>query len=304
MINKSLVSICIPTYNGSEFIAEAMESAIVQTYPKLEIVVSDDASKDETLQLIESYKHKTKHPIYIHNHEPSGIGANWNNCLRHARGRYIKFLFQDDILLPTCIQEMVEILENDNSVALVASKREFIVEPSFLNEDSEKWIEVYGDLQRMLNLPIDNNISYIDASLFRSIEFFRSPLNKIGEPSVVLFKKEIIQEFGFFRENLKQVLDYEFFYRLLKKYRIAVVNKELVQFRLHDKQTTFINKDNNSYGVDHAIFERIIYDEYFRYLSPGKKKELLRKYNRFVSFFYGMIDFVKIKWRAIFNSGL
>ena len=54
-----LVSICIPTYNGFEFIAEAMESAINQTYSNLEIIVSDDASKDDTLKVIQEFKKRT-----------------------------------------------------------------------------------------------------------------------------------------------------------------------------------------------------------------------------------------------------
>ena len=60
---RQLVSICIPTYNGAAYILEAMDSAIIQTYPNLEIIVSDDASKDETLHIIEGYKAKTKIPI-------------------------------------------------------------------------------------------------------------------------------------------------------------------------------------------------------------------------------------------------
>lgn len=130
MLNP-LVSICIPTYNGDQFIAEAMYSAIAQTYPNLEIIVSDDASKDNTLQIVESYISKTEIPINIFKHKPNGIGANWNHTIKQANGEYVKFLFQDDILLPNCITDMVKVMEHHKSVGLVASKREFIVEPSF-----------------------------------------------------------------------------------------------------------------------------------------------------------------------------
>ena len=104
-----LVSICIPTYNGAKFIKEAMDSAIAQTYANLEIIVSDDASKDGTLSIIESYKNKTLIPIHIYNHNPEGIGANWNHSVSKAQGDYIKFLFQDDILEPTCIERMMQL---------------------------------------------------------------------------------------------------------------------------------------------------------------------------------------------------
>lgn len=289
----SLVSICIPTYNGAEFIEEAMESVLAQTYPNLEIVVSDDASVDSTLELIASYKVKTSIPIHIHHHVPNGIGANWNHCITKAKGKYIKFLFQDDVLMPECVTEMVKVIETDVSVAIVASKRKFIVEPSFLNDETERWIDNMKDLQRTLNLDYHKGIAYLDHYLFSSEEFFVTPLNKVGEPTTILFRKSLIDNIGYFREDLKQVLDYEFCYRVLNTNRIAIIDKPLVKFRLHNMQTTVKNKDNAIFSVDHAKMERIIYDNYFKYLSSYKKKVLARKYNSLVSFFYDNIDVIR-----------
>ena len=187
---KPLVSICIPTYNGAEFIAEAMDSAILQRYPNLEIVVSDDASVDDTLEIIESYKDKTQIPIHIHHHAPNGIGGNWNYSIEKSNGTYIKFLFQDDFLMPNCITEMVKLMEEDASVAIVASKRDFMIEPSFLNKETERWIENMKDLQFTLNLTYNKGIAYLDHKLFSSEEFFETPLNKIGEPTTILFRKK------------------------------------------------------------------------------------------------------------------
>ena len=73
MHNSPLVSICIPTYNGQQFIAEAISSALAQTYKNLEIIVSDDASKDDTLSIIKNHTSKTQIPIHIFNHKPIGI---------------------------------------------------------------------------------------------------------------------------------------------------------------------------------------------------------------------------------------
>lgn len=288
-----LVSICIPTFNGEQFIAEAMDSAIQQTYTNLEIVVSDDASADKTLAIIESYRDKTSIPIFIYNHEPNGIGANWNHSIKQAKGKYIKFLFQDDVLLSHCVTDMVKVIENDASIAIVASKREFIIEASFLNSETKKWIEKMKDLQHTLNLSSKNGISYLDYNLFKSEEFFESPLNKVGEPTAILFRKNLVNTIGFFKEDLNQVLDYEFCYRVLKKNKIAIIEDKLVKFRLHNRQATVINKGDDIFGPDHRKMERIIYDNYFRYLSPYKKKVFLRKYNKWVSSFYNTIDQLK-----------
>lgn len=292
-MQNSLVSICIPTYNGSQFIAEAMDSALLQTYPNLEIVISDDDSVDNTLEIVESYRAKTPIPIHIHHHVPHGIGANWNYSIDMANGEYIKFLFQDDVLMPKCISEMVKLMETDKSIAIVASKRDFIVEPSFLNKETARWIENMKDLQYTLNLDYSDGIAYLDNQLFSSDEFFVSPLNKVGEPTTILFRKNLINSIGYFREDLKQVLDYEFCYRVLNKDRIAIIEEPLVKFRLHNLQTTVKNKDNAIFSLDHARMERIIYNQYFKYLSPYKKKVLSRKYNKFVGFFYDSVDIVR-----------
>lgn len=278
----NLVSICIPTYNGDKFIAEALKSAINQTYNYIEIIISDDASIDNTLAIVESFKHKTNIPINIYNHKPNGIGANWNNCVKQANGVYIKFLFQDDVLLPTCIEEMVDSIKSDQQICLVASKREIIIEDSHLNKDTERWIEKYGDLQDSLNLPLKNDMYILDASLLKSNEFFKHPRNKIGEPSAVLFKKDLVNMIGFFREDLKQVLDYEFYYRILKKQKIAILPKKLVKFRLHSQQATAINNKMNDI-LDYTKYDKIIYNNYFWYLNSKKKFELLKKHNRIIN---------------------
>lgn len=288
-----LVSICIPTYNGAQFIKEAMNSALEQTYDNLEIVVSDDASKDDTLKIIETYRPKANIPILIVHHEPKGIGANWNNCIRNAKGTYIKFLFQDDVLLPQCITEMVQIIESDKNTAIVASKREFIVEPFFLNDDTRGWVENMKDLQRTLNLDYKNGIGYLDNSLFKMDKFFESPYNKVGEPSTILFRKTLVDEIGFFREDMKQVLDYEFCYRVLPRYRIAIMESKLVKFRLHNLQATVKNKSNDIFFNDHQIWLFLIYKDYFKYLNWEKKKIFLRRYNKFVNTFYNTIDSIR-----------
>lgn len=288
-----LVSICIPTFNGAAFIADTLDSAIVQTYPNLEIIVSDDASSDRTLDIVESYKTKTTIPIFIYPHKPNGIGANWNHCMQKAKGTYIKFLFQDDVLLPHCIETMVHVLEENDAVAIVACKREFIIDPSFLNADSERWINIYGDLQNSLHLPVENGMIYLDSSLFKSELFFESPLNKVGEPSTILFRKNLVDSIGYFREDLHQVLDYEFCYRVLKKNKIAIIVDKLVKFRLHNQQATVINKGNETYGKDHEAYQYLMYKQFFWYLKKDMRKVLLRKYNKPVNVFYNTIDAFK-----------
>ena len=285
------VSICIPTYNGAKFIAEAMESAIHQSYENLEIIVSDDASKDCTLEIIEGYKAQTTIPICIYHHEPNGIGANWNHAIKHSKGDYIKFLFQDDVLEPDCVKEMVAAFQKNKQLGMVTSKREFIVVTESCNDKTESWIANYGDLQAGMQLKYDNGVGVINKSLFKLDSFLKSPLNMIGEPSVYMFKKDLIKEVGWFREDLKQILDYEFCYRVLKKQPIAIINKPLVKFRIHPLQATNVNRGNDI--GDYAIYNKLIYTDYFWYVNSKTQKRLLKKYNKPVRMFIRIKNKIK-----------
>lgn len=277
---QPLISICIPTYNGATYLQEALDSVLAQTFKNFEVIISDDASTDDTLKIVEAFKKQVDFPVFIYNHEPQGIGANWNNCIKHANGKYIKFLFQDDVLLPTCIEEMVAVMLEDISIDLVACHRFFIYSKKEKEGVYDKWINWHGNLQRDLNLLYKNNISIIDYNIFKHPKFLKSPINKIGEPTAILFKKNLIDKIGGYREDFKQILDYEFYYRLLRnKSKIAIYNKALINFRLHNMQTTNINK---KIGFDdYNLFDKIIYKKYFWMLNKRDKLFYLKKYNSF-----------------------
>ncbi|MFV0530348.1 MAG: glycosyltransferase family 2 protein [Flavobacteriales bacterium] len=269
---QDLVSVCIPTYNGAQFLREALDSLKNQTYSNIEVIISDDDSKDNTLQIVEEFKERFDKPIYIYNHSPNGIGANWNYSIEKANGEYIKFLFQDDILLPTCIEDMVKVLKKDPTIGLVASKRDFIVEEP--NEETNIWIKTYGDLQA--GLYSKDDLFILTKKIFKTSFFSKSPPNKIGEPSVVMFRKELFDSIGKFNEELEQILDYEYWYRILKQKNIAVINRPLVKFRIHPEQAT--NKNKNKKIVDYELWDYILYKEFFWFLSLKDQVKLFGRY--------------------------
>ena len=277
-MNKPLVSICIPTYNGQKFIAEAMDAAIKQTYRPLEIVVSEDASKDATLEIIKSFQNKTDIPIHIFTHKPSGIGANWNNCIVNSNGEYIKFLFQDDTIESNCIEKMVKYAVKSNNIGLVYSKRNFIYKEN--DKKNIEWVKLYENLHLSWH---KNNI--VDGKINKGVDLLKDdsllsfPENKIGEPTAVLLKKEVFDTVGYFSEVLKQTLDIEFWYRLMKHYDIIFIDAKLVSFRLHDSQATAINSKN--YLNEHNQLRNSLYNSLFWYLSFKNKKDFFLKFNTF-----------------------
>lgn len=266
-----LVSICIPTYNGQEFILEVLNSALNQTYRPIEIIVSDDESTDDTLNIIKNGSIDSDINIAVYSHTPQGIGANWNHCVSKAKGEYIKLLFQDDIIAPNCIEEMIKPFLENKTLGLSFCRRNFIDE--YKNESTD-WINNYRNLhQHWTKLkPIQNG-----RELLNDIRLLEQPRNKVGEPTAVLLNRAVFEKVGYFNTDLKQSLDYEFWYRVFTKFDVAFVDLELATFRLHSNQATSVNSKTSI--SDYDMYPRLIYKSCFWYLNPKLRKELFFKYN-------------------------
>ena len=270
-----LVSICIPTFNGEAFIEEAMNSAIEQSYNNLEIIVSDDASTDKTLKIIETFLSKTSIPIYIYRHNRNGIGSNWNYCVTKAKGDYIKFLFQDDILKSNAIEIMMNMALKKTKVGLIYCKRSFLIEGK--REIFSDFIAYYGNLQRYWDSFIPKEGIMSGRVYLKDKQLLNTPKNKIGEPTCVLLKRECFDKIGYFNEVLKQTLDYEYWYRVMTQYDIGFVDKTLVKFRLHTNQASIINKKKE--GKEGSQLYKSYYDNLLWYLHSKNILKLLKLYH-------------------------
>lgn len=109
----SLVSIIMPAYNAQEFIAEAIESVLLQTYPEWELIIIDDGSSDKTLEIAQSFAGKESR-IKLIAQTNQGVSVARNNGIQSAKGTYITFLDADDFYLPRFLQKMTSELESSN----------------------------------------------------------------------------------------------------------------------------------------------------------------------------------------------
>ena len=120
-------SILIPTYNYAQYLPEAIESVLAQDFTDYELIVSDDASTDNSADIIRHYAARdsriraTFHPANL------GMVANWNWCLGQARGAYIKFLFGDDRLAaPHAVRRFATMLDTHPQAALAVCARRVV----------------------------------------------------------------------------------------------------------------------------------------------------------------------------------
>ncbi|PQX55672.1 glycosyltransferase, partial [Cronobacter sakazakii] len=112
--NKPLVTIVVASFNAEKYILETLESCINQTYQNIEIIIVDDCSNDNSVQIIEQWcdEKKISHPSIpcslVKSERNSGIPANLNNSLHLIKGKWIKCIGSDDILLPEAISEFIK----------------------------------------------------------------------------------------------------------------------------------------------------------------------------------------------------
>ena len=85
--NKPLVSVCIPAYNNADYIDQTIDCILSQTYSNLELIICDDKSTDNTVEVIKKYTDSRLH-LY-ENEENLGMSGNWNNCLFKCKGEFI-----------------------------------------------------------------------------------------------------------------------------------------------------------------------------------------------------------------------
>ena len=209
------VSVCLPTYNGADYIEEALHNILNQTYQDFELLVVDDGSTDATLDIVQSFSDPR---IQLHrNPERLGIPANWNRCLELAGGEFVCVFHQDDIMLPENLERKVRLLSADETIGFVHSGVEMLVEGSAPSPFAD-WIE-----------------DATDDTVWDGPEYFRTLLlngNRVCAPTVLARRSALLEQGGFDRD-LGFACDYAMWLRLCLTYRVGFLTRPLVRYRWH-----------------------------------------------------------------------
>lgn len=231
------VSVLIPAYNYAHYLSEAIDSVLGQTYKNFELIVVDNCSTDNTEEIVNNYaKHDTRIK-FVRNQENIGMYRNYNQALLLATGDYIKFLNADDKFEPTLLEKFVNILENDTTISVVTSCRQY-----------------FGSKNDVLIPPFKGKVESTTAIL--------SSLKKgnwIGEPTTVMFRRENLN-LGLFDISLLMFADQDMWLRHLRVGNLYVIDEVLSYFRIHEEQGTVNLTDDSS----KRLFNLLQYAEYRR----------------------------------------
>ena len=255
MSSEPLISICIPTYNGSQYIEKCIESCLAQSYRNIEIIVCDDCSSDSLLNVLNPYLKKDYRITFYQNEKNLGLVGNWNKCMNYASGEYIKWLFQDDWMDVNAIEEFVEIA--NKGYDFIVSKRNFILNELATDEDKMYYSKKVKTLENYFNQ--DEIGCYFPTSKIKDIVVSNIALNFIAEPSLIFFKRTLIKEVGLYDHLFHQICDLEYNMRLASKVGVYVLNKPLCHFAIHAQSTTNSNVNNKYFQL------RFIEQAYYAY---------------------------------------
>jgi len=122
------VSIGLPVYNGERYLRSAIESILAQSLGDFELIISDNASTDETETICRKFMALDKRIRYHRNAQNMGAAANFNQCFELASGEYFKWAAHDDICSPDFLSKCIDVLEKDSSVVLCSTEVTFIDE--------------------------------------------------------------------------------------------------------------------------------------------------------------------------------
>jgi glycosyltransferase involved in cell wall biosynthesis len=209
------VSVCIPAYNGAEFIGGAIRSVLAQSFADFELVVVDDGSGDATVAVARGFD-DPRIRVEV-NSRNVGQRANWDRSLDEAGGELFKLLPQDDLLEPDCLRRQADVFDDpaNAGVVLVCGAR--------------KIIDRAG--RAIMTRSFGRTRGRVDGR--RAVRAcVRAGTNLIGEPGAVLMRTALARDLGRFHDSEFYVLDLDFWCRALLRGDLFVLPDALASFRV------------------------------------------------------------------------
>lgn len=230
---EPLVSVCIPTYNNAEYIEDTVRSVLGQTYRNLEVIVVDDHSADDTMEILGKIEDDRLRVYW--NEENLGMAGNWNRCLELARGQYIKLICADDMIAKDAIEKEARAMRDNPSAVLV--------------ESDTTLIDIYGNktgqFRRFPRSGLVDGKKLAKASLLVQ-DFYGAPVNN-------LIRKSALRKVGGFDPAFTYILDFDLWLRLSCVGNVYILREQLNRFRIRNDSNTgmLIGERQDLYNAEH-----------------------------------------------------
>ncbi|MCL4262305.1 MAG: glycosyltransferase [Anaerolineae bacterium] len=226
----STVSVIIPAYNQGHFLAEAVNSVLAQTYPRVEVIVVDDGSTDDTAVVAHNFTDPRVQYVYKQN---GGLSSARNEGLRHAQGQYISYLDSDDCFLPEKLAILVGEMDAHPAVGFVAGQA----------------------------IPVDEHGRHVGKKFDTPLPTDAKQL-LLGNPlhvGSVLVRRDWQDKVGFFDESLRSYEDWDMWLRLAQAgCQMRYVPQPVSLYRFHTAQMTRDGRQMTS--ATFAVLDKLFAD--------------------------------------------
>lgn len=266
---KPLVSVCIPAYNNAAYIKETIDSILRQTYKNIELVICDDKSTDNTVEVVESIKDDR---IKLYKNEKNlGMAGNWNNCLFKCKGEFVKLVCADDMLREDCLEKEVQALI-DNPTAVMA-------------ESDTKLVDLDGNSKGFYKRYRTRGLEY-GRKVARAGFFVK---NYFGAPLANTFRRDVLGVIGGFDDWYTYILDYDFWVTLACMGDVYIIHEPLNYFRVRNDSNTgevMNGSKTNVYVEEHIHLVNKFKDELQLSDADVKRSIAIRKFRNFAAGIY------------------
>lgn len=220
-MENPLVSFIVGSYNHSEFVKECLDSIKNQTYKNWELIVADDASKDNSVEIIKNWLKENNISAKTNFHtENKGFATTLNECIEMAEGKYVNIIAADDYFHPEFLNKCVSSLEKkDDNFGVVFSN-------CFIIKEDKSLINYH-----------DNYDFYPDHVQFRKNLKISNPIPALS----TLIKRKVLIDTGLYDKNIL-IEDYDRWLRINENYFFDFVPEKLSYHRKHGENISEINK--------------------------------------------------------------
>lgn len=215
-----LITIFMAVYNGHKYIADAIKSVLNQSFDNFELLIINDGSTDNSVQIINQFTDERIR--LIHHEQNKGLFHTRNRGINESRGIYFATLDCDDIATTNRLKWQVDFFKRHPDYAVCGGQGKII------NEDSK----VIGAIQAPYGSP----------EFIRALSLFYNPFIN----SATMIRKSVLEEFSF-NPDYEAAEDYDLFQRIMDKYQTANLKKNLVYYRMH---TDNISEKKQSHLID------------------------------------------------------
>lgn len=267
-MNSCLVSVVVLTYNSADYVVETLNSVKNQSYNNIELLISDDASLDATLEVckkwIEDNKERFIYAQVISTPKNTGTVGNLNRAIAVSKGEWIKSIGGDDILKPSAISDYVDYTQTHPEVKQVVAKVEFFGEmnPHQINFDLTK--RICGD-----KMSARKQLSIITKRFF-------------GDGPSYFVNKNALVNVGAYDERFPLQEDYPLFIRMIKAgYKMHFLDKYTISYRVRENSVSHLSEENSFFSKSMV---RVIRDYRFKYREENSSFfwKLMSKFSIFL----------------------